>query len=103
MITNSAFDWDDAKALSNLAKHGVRFEFAMRAFVDIMRGRCRCIPHDGRGDAPQGHRHDQWTVIYSCLYATTGVDPDHIRSSFQCEGEQSIWLGSLLIPRTCRR
>ena len=37
MISNRAFDWDDAKALSNLAKHGVRFEFAIRAFVDIMR------------------------------------------------------------------
>jgi uncharacterized protein len=37
MNTNRAFDWDDAKAASNLAKHGVRFDFAIRAFVDVMR------------------------------------------------------------------
>jgi uncharacterized DUF497 family protein len=37
MNTNRAFDWDDAKAASNFAKHGVRFEFAIGAFVDVMR------------------------------------------------------------------
>ena len=28
------FDWDDAKAASNLAKHGVRFDYAARVFLD---------------------------------------------------------------------
>jgi uncharacterized protein len=28
------FDWDDAKAASNLAKHGVPFEYAARVFLD---------------------------------------------------------------------
>ncbi len=28
------FDWDPAKAASNLTKHGVRFEEAMTVFVD---------------------------------------------------------------------
>ena len=28
------FDWDDAKAASNLAKHGVAFAYATRVFLD---------------------------------------------------------------------
>ena len=28
------FDWDDAKARANLAKHGVPFEYAARVFLD---------------------------------------------------------------------
>lgn len=28
------FDWDDAKAASNLAKHGVPFPYAARVFLD---------------------------------------------------------------------
>ncbi len=28
------FDWDDAKAASNLAKHGVPFDYAARVFLD---------------------------------------------------------------------
>jgi uncharacterized protein len=34
MKTPTAFDWDDAKAATNLAKHGVRFAFAVRVFLD---------------------------------------------------------------------
>jgi uncharacterized DUF497 family protein len=30
----SDFEWDDAKAVANLAKHGVSFEQARRAFAD---------------------------------------------------------------------
>ncbi len=33
MISNE-FEWDDEKALSNLAKHGVSFEQARRTFRD---------------------------------------------------------------------
>ncbi len=29
-----AFDWDDTKAASNLAKHGVPFDYAARVFLD---------------------------------------------------------------------
>jgi uncharacterized protein len=31
------FEWDDAKAASNLAKHGVSFEEAKRVFDDLYR------------------------------------------------------------------
>jgi uncharacterized DUF497 family protein len=35
MFLLSSFEWDDAKAESNLAKHGVPFAFAARVFLDV--------------------------------------------------------------------
>ncbi len=37
MISGHSFDWDDAKAQSNLAKHGVPFAYAVRVFLDPRR------------------------------------------------------------------
>jgi uncharacterized DUF497 family protein len=34
MVSEREFDWDDAKAASNLAKHLVPFPFAARIFLD---------------------------------------------------------------------
>jgi putative transcriptional regulator len=34
MASDREFDWNDAKAASNLAKHGVPFPYAARAFLD---------------------------------------------------------------------
>ncbi|WP_414471465.1 BrnT family toxin [Microvirga sp. M2] len=34
MNAPSEFEWDDAKAESNLAKHGVPFEYAIQVFLD---------------------------------------------------------------------
>jgi uncharacterized DUF497 family protein len=34
-MQNDDFEWDDAKAQSNLAKHGVSFEDASRVFDDV--------------------------------------------------------------------
>jgi uncharacterized protein len=34
MAERRLFDWGQAKAASNLAKHGVDFEFGMRVFLD---------------------------------------------------------------------
>lgn len=34
-MTPRAFEWDDAKAASNLAKHGVPFDYATRVFLDV--------------------------------------------------------------------
>jgi uncharacterized protein len=33
-MKNNRFEWDDVKALANLAKHGVSFEFATAVFDD---------------------------------------------------------------------
>jgi uncharacterized DUF497 family protein len=40
------FEWDDAKAASNVAKHGIAFEEATRAFLDPE----RLIADDERRD-----------------------------------------------------
>ena len=34
MAFDREFDWDDAKAAGNLAKHGVPFAYAARVFLD---------------------------------------------------------------------
>jgi uncharacterized protein len=34
-MNDGEFEWDDSKAASNMAKHGVRFEFARDVFNDI--------------------------------------------------------------------
>jgi uncharacterized protein len=34
MTSGRAFEWDDGKAASNLAKHGVPFDYAARVFLD---------------------------------------------------------------------
>ncbi len=34
MVSSRDFDWDDGKAASNLAKHGVPFPYATRVFLD---------------------------------------------------------------------
>jgi uncharacterized protein len=34
-VSEEQFEWDEAKARSNLAKHGVSFEAARRAFDDV--------------------------------------------------------------------
>jgi uncharacterized DUF497 family protein len=34
METPTAFDWDEAKAAANLAKHGIRFVVATEVFFD---------------------------------------------------------------------
>ena len=33
-MIHGAYEWDDAKATANLAKHGLAFEAAVRAFED---------------------------------------------------------------------
>jgi uncharacterized DUF497 family protein len=35
-MNDGEFEWDDRKAASNMAKHGVRFEFARDVFNDIL-------------------------------------------------------------------
>ena len=37
MTSPNEFDWDDAKAASNEAKHGVPFDYAARVFLDEAR------------------------------------------------------------------
>jgi hypothetical protein len=41
-MTRARFEWDEAKDLENIAKHGISFETAQRAFLDP----CRVIAED---------------------------------------------------------
>jgi uncharacterized protein len=43
----ATFEWDDAKARLNAAKHGVSFELAQRAFVDAKRVIVPDLDHSG--------------------------------------------------------
>ena len=41
------FEWDDAKASANVAKHGVSFELAQHAFLDLKRVIVPDLDHSG--------------------------------------------------------
>lgn len=50
-----AFDWDPAKAASNLAKHGVTFDAAMGVFRDPL--------HLSRLDEDHGAAEERWVTL----------------------------------------
>jgi len=49
------FDWDEAKAASNLRKHGISFEFAASIFADVNRIE--------RRDSDLSQDEERWTGI----------------------------------------
>ncbi len=49
------FDWDAAKAASNVAKHGVTFEEAMTVFLDPL---ARSVP-----DRDHGSDEERWITL----------------------------------------
>jgi len=65
-VISGDFEWDDAKAAANLAKHGVAFEEAVTAFDDphaldmpatasgLVRGTCRAWRSRALDPRPQG-------------------------------------------------
>jgi uncharacterized DUF497 family protein len=62
-----AFDWDDAKAQSNLVKHGVPFPYAVRVFLDPMAVDLKEVRREAVG------------VIEGKLYVVVYVDRDDAR------------------------
>jgi len=44
----TTFEWDDAKARANEGKHGVSFELAQRAFLDLRRVIAEDVDHSAR-------------------------------------------------------
>jgi len=54
-MTRIEFDWDPAKARSNLAKHGVSFEAAMGVFADPLAL--------SRLDDDQGPGEERWITL----------------------------------------
>ncbi len=54
-VTTMNFDWDEIKAGSNKAKHGVSFDMAARVFLDPL----RIETHDSR----ESYGEDRWATI----------------------------------------
>jgi len=71
MFLPSAFEWDNAKAASNLAKHGVPFAFAARVFLDV-----GLVDFDASRAADREARRKAVGVIdgriYTVVYAQRG-------------------------------
>jgi uncharacterized DUF497 family protein len=57
MASRREFEWDDAKARANLAKHGVPFDYAARVFLDP-----RMVGFDVSREVTQkyGRRRSAW-------------------------------------------
>jgi hypothetical protein len=69
-----AFDWDDAKAQSNLVKHGVPFPYAVRVFLDPM-----AVDLDASRAGDKEVRRKAVGVIEGKLYVVVYVDRDDAR------------------------
>jgi uncharacterized DUF497 family protein len=63
------FDWDDRKAKSNLAKHGVPFEYATRVFLDP-----RFVAFDASRAGDQEIRRNAVRVIESKLFVAVHTE-----------------------------
>ncbi len=68
MAPRGDFEWDDAKAATNLAKHGVSFVYATRVFLDAAVIHLDASqPRDGetRGKAVGMIEGQVFTVVYT--------------------------------------
>ena len=74
-VTTMNFGWDEIKAGSNQAKHGVSFEMAARVFVDPLRIETR--------DSRKNYGEDRWATIgvsvEAVLYVVYTVRDETIR------------------------
>ena len=50
VIDEPSFEWDETKNQSNLQKHGLAFEFAQRAFLDVSRIIAEDLEHSGEAE-----------------------------------------------------
>jgi uncharacterized DUF497 family protein len=64
-VRHEHFEWNEAKAAANYAKHGVRFDAAVRVLRDIFADRFHVEEFDS---AHSTEREDRWI--------TTGSQPD---------------------------
>jgi uncharacterized DUF497 family protein len=69
MESGRGFDWDDSKAKSNLAKHGVPFEYATRVFLDP-----RFIAFDASRAGDQETRRKAVGVIEGKLFVVVHTE-----------------------------
>lgn len=69
MSTGRRFDWDDDKATSNVAKHGVPFEYATRVFLDR-----HMVTFDASRQADQETRRKAVGVIEGKVFVVVFTD-----------------------------
>jgi uncharacterized protein len=69
MTSGRTFEWDDAKAAGNLAKHGVPFEYATRVFLDPQQ-----VAFDASRATDQEARRKAVGVIDGKLFAVVYTD-----------------------------
>lgn len=85
------FEWDDAKAAANLAKHGIDFRDATLAFLDP----AVVLRQDDRHD----YGEDRWIAIgatpFGVLLSVCHIEHDRIRiisARFASRQEQALYL-----------
>jgi uncharacterized protein len=74
MEAEHGFDWDDAKARSNLAKHGVPFPYATRVFLDP-----RMVDLDATRQGDSEPRRKAVGLIEGKLYVVVYADREGLR------------------------
>jgi len=88
-----AFEWDDAKAAANQAKHGVPFDYAARVFLDSAR-----VDLDASRPADAEPRRKVIGVIDNRLLAvvyTVRRDVIRIISARRCNAKEARSHGSI--------
>jgi uncharacterized DUF497 family protein len=68
MSLPTAFEWDDTKAASNLAKHEVSFDYVIRVFLDdgrLIADTTRGIDGEERGKATGMIDGKLYTAVYT--------------------------------------
>jgi uncharacterized DUF497 family protein len=68
------FDWDEAKARRNLAKHGVPFPYAVRVFLDA-----NVVDFDASREGDMEARRKAVGLIEGKLYVVVYVDRGGVR------------------------
>jgi hypothetical protein len=74
MNSGRAFDWDDGKASSNLAKHGVPFDYATREFLDP-----RSVDFDASREGDGEIRRKVVGMIEGRLFVVVYTDREGVR------------------------
>lgn len=87
MISGRDFAWDDAKAASNLAKHGVSFAYATRVFLDAA-----CVDLDATQPGDGEVRRKAIGAIEGRVFAVVYTQRDgaiRIISARRCNARES--------------
>jgi uncharacterized DUF497 family protein len=86
-LVQRTFEWDDAKAASNLARHGISFAYAARVFMDpdwVELDAVRAEDGELRSKAVGVIEGRIFTVVYTLRHGVV-----RIISARRCNGKES--------------